>query len=431
MSVTWKDLGFDRNPFFLEALTSSRELEFFGDRDSEIADMLAKITQESIPFVLEGDVGSGKTTLLANISNELVGADGAKLGKNKCLLVIVNGENITENALIEFALSKLMRLILTDRRFEDIREKIKTSENVDDIPPALYEVDGGTADLMERFGMPHLSFEQLASRITDGGTVIFALDDLDKIEDDKIRSRFVKQWRHSVQEIHGISTIYVGNYGLDGLLRKVPGFFAHNPTRMKSINKEDLKSILDKRIKNMSTGNKISTIDDFIDEDIWGLLHKVNRGERLRWILETLSRVIERYMGNITKDDLKIPIKYADIEEEMEEYVEETLNVPDNLIPITNMISEIFMSSIEKLTEGKLTDDDWKSLGVWRSHGELVGAEVVIDGVIEKLPNTPQSIGSHLSELEQMKLLASKTIRRRKYYLPADDFMLFLKVTAG
>ena len=91
MSVTWADLGFDRNPFFLEALTSSGELKFFGDRDSEIADMLAKITQKSIPFVLEGDVGSGKTTLLANISNELVGADGEKLGKNKCLLVIVNG----------------------------------------------------------------------------------------------------------------------------------------------------------------------------------------------------------------------------------------------------------------------------------------------------------------------------------------------------
>ena len=430
MSVTWADLGFDRNPFFLEALTSSGELKFFGDRDSEIADMLAKITQKSIPFVLEGDVGSGKTTLLANISNELVGADGEKLGKNKCLLVIVNGENIAENDLIEFALSKLMRLILTDRRFEDIREKIKTSENVNDIPLALYEVDGGTADLMERFGMPRLSFEQLASHITDGGTVIFALDDLDKIEDDKIRSRFVKQWRHSVQEIHGVSTIYVGNYGLDGLLRKVPGFFAHKPTRMKSISKEDLKSILDKRIKNMSTDNKILTIDDFIDEDIWGLLHKVNRGERLRWVLETLSRVLEEYMENITKDDLKIPINYADIEEEMEEFVEEMLNVPDNLIPITNKIVDIFLDSIEKLTRGELTDDDWKS-GVWGNHSGLVGAEVVVDDAIELLPKTPQSIGSYLSELKKMGLLTIKTIRRRKYYLPADGFMLFLKVRAG
>lgn len=323
-----------------------------------------------------------------------------------------------------------MRLILTDRRFEDIREKIKTSENVDDIPPALYEVDDGTADLMARFGMPRLSFEQLVSQITDGGTVIFALDDLDKIEDDKLRSRFVKQWRHNVQEIHGISTIYVGNYGADGLLRKVPGFFAHKPTRMKSISKEDLKSILDKRIKNMSTDNKILTIDDFIDEDIWGLLHKVNRGERLRWILETLSRVIERYMENITKDDLKIPIKYADIKEEMEEFVEETLNVPDNLIPITNRIVDIFLDSIEKLTRGELTDDDWKS-GVWGNHSELVGAEVVVDDAIELLPRTPQSIGSYLSELKEMRLLTSKTIRRRKYYLPADGFMLFLKVRVG
>ena len=332
--------------------------------------------------------------------------------------------------MIEFALSKLMRLILTDRRFEDIREKIKTSENVNDIPLALYEVDGGTADLMERFGMPRLSFEQLASHITDGGTVIFALDDLDKIEDDKIRSRFVKQWRHSVQEIHGVSTIYVGNYGLDGLLRKVPGFFAHKPTRMKSISKEDLKSILDKRIKNMSTDNKILTIDDFIDEDIWGLLHKVNRGERLRWVLETLSRVLEEYMENITKDDLKIPINYADIEEEMEEFVEEMLNVPDNLIPITNKIVDIFLDSIEKLTRGELTDDDWKS-GVWGNHSGLVGAEVVVDDAIELLPKTPQSIGSYLSELKKMGLLTIKTIRRRKYYLPADGFMLFLKVRAG
>lgn len=431
MSVTWKDLGFDENPFFLEALTSSRELEFFGDRNSETADMLAKITQKSIPFVLEGDVGSGKTTLLANISNELVGADGAKLEKNKCLLVIVNGENITENDLTKFALSKLIYLILTDNCFEDIREKIKTSGNVDEIPLELYGVADSTSDLMARFGMPRLSFEQLVSQITDGGTVIFALDDLDKIEDSKIRGRFVKQWRHSVQEIHGISTIYVGNYGLDGLLRKVPGFFAHNPTRMKSINKEDLKSILDKRIINMSTDNKILTIDDFLDEDIWGLLHKVNRGERLRWVLETLSRVLEEYMENITKDNLKVPIKYADIKEEMEEYVEETLNVPDNLIPTTNRIVEIFDDSIEKLTEGKLTDDDWKSLGICRDHGGLVRAEVAVDGVIVPLPKSSKSIGSHLSELEQMKLLASKTIRRRKYYLPADDFMLFLKVTAG
>jgi len=431
MSVTLKDLGFDRNPFFLEALTSSNELKFFGDRDSETADMLTKITQKSLPFVLEGDVGSGKTTMLANVSNELVGADGAKLEKNKCLLVTVNSENVIERDLTKFALSELLSLILTDNRFEDIREKIKTSGNVDEIPLELYRVADSTFDLMERFGMPRLSFEQLASHITDGGTVIFALDDLDKIEDDKIRSRFVKQWRHSVQEIHGISTIYVGNYGLDGLLRKVPGFFAHNPTRMKSISKEDLKSILDKRIKNMSTDNKFPTIDDFIDEDIWGLLHKVNRGERLRWVLETLSRVLEEYMENVTKDNIEVPIKYADIKEEMEEYVEETLNVPDNLIPITNMIVKIFDDSIEKLTERKLTDDDWELFGIWRSHGGLVGAEVVIDGVIETLPKTPQSIGSYLSELEQMKLLASKTIRRRKYYLPADDFMLFLKVTAG
>jgi Cdc6-like AAA superfamily ATPase len=429
MSVTWKDLGFDINPFFLEALTSSRELEFFGDRDSETADMLAKITQKSIPFVLEGDVGSGKTTLLANVSNELVGSDGAKVKKNKCLLVIVNSENVIEKDLTKFALSKLIYLILTDKRFEDIREKIKTSENVDDIPPVLYGVDDSISDLMARFGMPRLSFEQLVSKITEGGTVIFALDDLDKIKDEEIRGMFVKQWRHSVQEIHGISTIYVGNYGLDGLLRKVPGFFAHNPTRMESINKEDLKSILDKRIKNMSTGNKISTIDNFIDEDIWGLLHKVNRGERLRWILETLSRVIERYMGNITKDDLKIPIKYADIEEEIEEFVEEMLNVPDNLIPITNRIVELFLDSIEKLTRGELTDDDWKS-GVWGNHSGLVGAEVVVDGAIETLPGSPQSIGPRLIQLEQMRLLASKTIKR-KYYLPTDDFMLFLKVKAG
>jgi hypothetical protein len=130
-------------------------------------------------------------------------------------------------------------------------------------------------------------------------------------------------------------------------------------------------------------------------------------------------------------NDLKIPISYSVLKEHIDKNSKKALNVPSNLITITNRLVEIFNSSIDKLTNEKLSDDEWKSFGVSRNHNKLIGAEVVVDGVIEKLPEAPQTIGSYLGELEKMRLLASRTIERRKYYLPADDFMLFLKINAG
>jgi len=427
MPISWSDLKLNKNPFFLEALTSDSAdsgLKFFGDRKSEVAGMMEKIKQGSLPFVLEGDVGSGKTTLLMKVANELMGDDGTKLAETKCLLVIVNSDGIYNQNLMIVALSKLMYFILDDKRLSDVREKLKNVD-INGFPPQLSRVDDATSDLMERFGIPHMSFEDLVALASDGGKVIFVLDDLDKIDDDDARKKIVKSWRHSVQEIHGVSTIYVGNYGLDGFLKGVPGFFAHAPTQMTKIKIEDLEDILTKRLSVISNA-KYPSINNFIEKEVWSLFHEVNRGERLRWILQTLSRVIEDHMEQI--DNLKTPIEYASLICTIDEYIEDALNVTDNLIPITNKLIEIFWDSIEHLTTGELTDDDWKSYGVWRNHDGLVGSKVAVDGVIEKLPGTPQTIGAYLSDLEQSKLLASKTIKRRKYYLLADDFMLFLKM---
>ena len=424
MSISWRDLKLNKNPFFLEALTSDRELKFFGDRKSEVADMVRKIKQGSMPFVLEGDVGSGKTTLLMKIANELIGNDGTELEKNKCLLVIVNSDEIYNQNLRTAALSKLMYFILTDNRLNSVREKVVDAD-VSGFPPQLSRVDDATSDLMERFGIPNMSFEDLVALASNCGKVIFVLDDLDKIDGDDARKNFVKSWRHSVQEIHGVSTIYVGNYGLDGFLSGVPGFFAHAPTQMTNIKKEDLEDILTKRVSALSDA-KYQSIDDFIENKVWSLFHEVNRGERLRWILQTLSRVIENYLNK--NDDPKIPLKYNDVMKTIRDYSDNNLNISDNLFPITNKLIEIFWDSIDHLTTSELTDDNWKSLGAWRSHDGLVGAEVAVDGVIEKLPESPQTIGEYLGKLEQLKLLTSKTIKRRKYYLPADNFMLFLKM---
>lgn len=427
MPVTWNELGFNKNPFFLESITKSNEMKFFGDRDSETKEILAKIKQSSLPFVLEGDAGSGKTTLLAKVANELIGDDGAKLKDNKCLLVIVNSEKIIGDDLTKFAYSSLIYFILTDNRCEDIRRRINTG-NITGIPPELVNVDKQASDLRKRFEMPVMGFEQLVVFVTYGGKVIFALDDLDKIYESEKKEELVKRWRHSVQEIPGISTIYVDNYGTDGFLKGVPGFFAHAPLEMHPIKKDDLRSILDLRIKYLSE-DKFKNIDTFLSDDVWGLIHKVNRGERLRWTLQTLSRVFEEYMNSLTSvNDLKMPISYSVLKGYIEKNSEKALTVPSNLIPITNRLVEIFQKSIDKLTTEKLTDDDWKLFGVWRNHDKLIGAEVSVDSVIEKLPDAPQTVGTYLGELEKKRLLASRTIQRRKYYLPADDLMLFLKV---
>ena len=423
MSISWNDLKFKKNPFFLKALTDS-ELKFFGDRKSEVAGMVEKIKQGSLPFVLEGDVGSGKTTLVMKVANELMGDDGTKLAETKCLLVIVNSDDIYKQNLRTVALSKLMYFILTDKRLSDVREKVKNAD-INGLPPQLSRVDDATSDLMERFEISHMSFEDLVALVSNGGKVIFVLDDLDKIDDDDEQKKFAKSWRHSVQEIYGVSTIYVGNYGLDGFLKGVSGFFAHAPTQMTNINKEDLEDILNERVSILSNA-KYPSIDYFIEKKVWSLFHEVNRGERLRWILQTLSRVIEGHMSKV--DDPKTPIRYGSLIDTIKEYSDNALNVPYILIPITNKLIEIFWDSIEYLTIGELTDDNWKSVGVWRGHNGLVGGEVVVDGVIEKLPGTPQTIGAYLSELERLRFLASKTIKKRKYYLPADDFMLFLKM---
>lgn len=431
MSLTWADLGFKANPFFLKSITSSSEMKFFGDRDSETKEMLAKIKQSSLPFVLEGDVGSGKTTLLAKVANELIGDDGAKLKVNKCLLVIVNSEEIIEDDFTKFAYNYLTYFILTDSRCEDIRNKINKSLNVTEIPTELVKLDERGSTLRKRINMPVMGFEQLVAFITDGGNVIFALDDLDKIYESKKREELVKRWRHSVQEIPGISTIYVGNYGTDGLLRGVPGFFAHAPLEMHPIKMEDLKSILDLRIRILSN-NKFQNIDAFLNNEVWNLIHEANRGERLRWTLQILSRVMEEYINEQTNtNDIKMPICYSVLKKYIEQISEKALIVPDHLKPIINRLIDLFQPSMKKLTIDNLTKDDWKSIGVWRNHNKLIGAKVDIDDAIENLPEAPQTIGLYLGDLEKKGLLASRTIQRKKYYLPADDFMLFLRLRAG
>lgn len=432
MPIEWSNLYFNKNPFFLESLTSDSQLKFFGNRKFEIEDMVDNIKNGSMPFVLEGGVGSGKTTLLTKVANELIDDDGTNLKENECfLLVIVNSEDLIDGMnggdLRKFAFSKLMYLILTEKRLDHILKKIRAI-GANELPAGLFMGDENVSDLMERFEMPHMSFEQLVSQATKGGKVIFALDDLDKIEDYNVLHDFVKKWRHTVQEIPGVSTIYVGNYGLDSNLRGVPGFFAHAPTRMRKFNKGDLENILDKRISILCDGEKYSSVNEFLEEDIWNLFHQVNRGERIRWILQTLSRVIENYMSRVEENEIKIPIGYTNILDCIIELSEEALTVSDSLIPITNRLVEIFLDSIEHLTAGELTDDDWTSYGIWRAHDNLIGVEVVVDGVIDALPVAPQTIGAYLNELEKLGLLASKTIRRRKYYLPSDDFMLFLKI---
>ena len=432
MPIKWTNLHFNKNPFFLESLTSSSQLKFFGNRIFEIEDMLNNIKNGSLPFVLEGGVGSGKTTLLTKVANELIGDDGTNLKDNECfLLFIVNSEDLIDGMnggdLRKFAFSKIMYLILTDERLDHILKKIRAI-GANELPAEFFMGDEAVSDLMNRFEIPHMSFEQLVAQATNGGKVIFALDDLDKIEDNNVLHNFVKKWRHTVQEIPGVSTIYVGNYGLDGILGGVPGFFAHAPTRMRKINKDDLETILNKRISNLCNDEKYSSVNEFLEEDIWNLFHQVNRGERIRWILQTLSRVIENYRSRVEEDELKIPIEYTNILDCIIELSEEKLTVPDSLIPITNRLVEIFLDSIEHLTAGELIDDDWTSYGIWRAHDNLIGVEVVVDGVIDTLPAAPQTIGVYLNDLEKLGLLANKTIKRRKYYLPSDDFMLFLKI---
>lgn len=418
--LEWSDLGFRKDPFFIEKLTEAQS-RFFSSRKEEIGNIIDKVKSRSLPFVLENKIDSETPYILESVVDELLGKEGENLKENKSLPIIIDCENQDKDKMEEVAFEGLIHTLANDNRLIDVLKWLKEYPNDFSLPDSFIKSDEETKDLIERFDMPNLNLEQYVNIIKDlleDGQVVFILSNLDKIEDEEDRVEFVEKWHNRIQKISGISTIYMGKEGMDNSFKKVNDFYSHSPVKIESIKKEDLKEILNNRVKALS--DKYSNINDFLSEDIWDMIRKADQGEDIEWILKTMSKIVEKYIKN--KEEINIPIKYEEIKNDMKTLFDKS--IPYNFELIIGKLMKIFENSIETLMlDDELTDDNWKDLGIDRNL-----ESDIVDDLIENIPESPQAKGELLNELEKFGFLRSKTIKRKKYYLPVDDFMLLLEI---
>jgi len=434
--ITYNDYGLDKNPF--NAVVPNRNIGVNGIVNAgTFIELFNKITDSSMPFALEGYPGSGRTTLIDKLSEELLIDFFSGIGKN-ILIKIKSLDAINQNDLLKYAYSMLICSILSEERFSGTVARIKGSKHLVDLPEEFVEANMSASVVMGRFGFPNLGLERLAAEIAPGGKIVFLLDDLDVVDEEQ-RSEFVGKWLRSVQTIPGVSTIYVGEENMDSnLCSGMPGYYSHSWVRMKPISKEDLKRILDMRIREASDGRLC--VDDLLEEKIWMLLLEANHGESFTWILQTLGRIFEQYMKK--EDKACLPVKYGLLEKYMCDYAEKSMNsVPEHLYPIIIRINEFFghnnelMAFAEKLrrcddenTKNMLLDQHWEAAGISKSSDKLVGWHVKIESDRVALPVSSLTMKQYLDELVKYGFLSSRMIRRRKYYLPTGDFMFHLKM---